>query len=156
MLTHISVIPDLYLILSTKHSHSSFSKNRCFFFFFISAHAQAGPYVIKVIFILLHLPQLCQPTHRSLMQQVQNCIAKTDNNKNKGIAMANESNQASRALENIPMTSFKDDCRQKKTFWQPVLDCYYEKLCERVDTDECCYYKQANKSTCLHACVTDH
>jgi len=73
---------------------------------------QAGPYVIKVICILLHLPQLCQQTHHNLVQQVQNCISKTDSNKNKGIAMANESNQASLALDNIPMTPFKDDCRQ--------------------------------------------
>jgi len=116
-----------------------------YFYFLISAHVQAGPYVIKVICILLHLPQLCQQTHHNLVQQVQNCISKTDTK--------------TRALQ-WPMNQIRSHWRwrisqwrplkmtagkQKKKIWQHVLDCYYEKLCERVDTDECCYYKHAAK-----------
>lgn len=51
------------------------------------------------------------------------------------------------------MTSSTDE---RETIWQSPLASDYEQLCEREDNDECCYYKQPHKSTCLHACVIDH
>ncbi len=87
-----------------------------------------------------------QSTRHSLVQQVENRLIKTDNNKNKGIAKANWIKSGVTGAGECPNDVLYRWLQAKKNYLAISTAFAYEY----------CYYKQPHKSTCLHACVIDH